>query len=73
MFTEEVMTADLLAGQDPGLETSAEQRDEAERAGAEDFLFRSFCAMCTTSCHRYHPIVQDCLSWRDANFALGKS
>ena len=51
---------------------SAEQRDEAERAGADELLFISFCSTCGKRCNRYDPLVQDCLPWEDANFVLGK-
>jgi len=51
---------------------SAEQRDEAERAGADESLFISLCSTCGTRCNRYDPSMPDCLRCGDANFVLGK-
>lgn len=55
-----------------GLRRSAEQRDEAERAGADELLFISFCLTCGTPSNRYNPFMHKWLHWGDAHFVLGK-
>ena len=55
-----------------GLIRSAEQRDEADGAGAEDFLSVSSCPTCGTPRNRYILALPDCLHGGDPHFGLGK-
>ena len=56
-----------------GLIRSAEQRDEADGAGADDFLSVSSCPTCGTSRNRYVLAPPDRLQGGDPHFELGKS
>ena len=55
------------------LTRSAELRDEAERAGAEDFWLFSFCSIARIPSSRSAPYLLDCQPRGVAHFLLGKS